>query len=80
MVEGGYLKGEGSEIGSEAKDLPSWTPKPAKPEKPTEEMIVDVLEFSHQSFVSFIEFTIAWLDDKSGDYRYIFRSYCFYHL
>ena len=68
-VGGGWLKGEGSEIGSETKEPPVWTPKPPKPEKPTEEIIVDVLEFSHQSFVSFIEFTIAWLDDKSGDYR-----------
>lgn len=73
-VGGGWLKGEDSEIGSEAREAPAWTPKPAKPDKPTEEIIVDVLEFSHQSFVSFLEFTIAWLDDKSGDYRCSFSA------
>ncbi|KAL5249603.1 hypothetical protein ACHWQZ_G018461 [Mnemiopsis leidyi] len=67
---GGWLKGEDSEIPTEERETPVWSPKPSKPDKPTEEIIVDVLEFSHASFISFIEFTIAWLDDKSGDYRY----------
>nr|AQX17753.1 piezo mechanosensor [Beroe abyssicola] len=65
-----YVRDIGEVPDIAVNDYPVWTPKPPKADKPTEEIIVDVIEFSHQSFVSFIEFTVAWLDDKSGDYRY----------
>nr|AQX17754.1 piezo mechanosensor [Hormiphora californensis] len=67
---GGWLRGENSEYESIATTRAAWTPKPVKPDKPTEELLVEAIEFSHKSVLQFGEFMIAWLDDKSGDYRF----------